>query len=134
MSGENAHEATLRRLVDEVWNGRNIDALPEVYTEDAALRFGDQALIGIAAIRDDYMRPFQAAFPDLHHEVIDLLIDGDRVALRLHGRGTQEGEYLGIAPSGKVLDYEAIVIFRMQAGRIAEVWAHGNRAQKLAAF
>jgi predicted ester cyclase len=134
MSGVNVHEATVRRLVDEVWNGRNLDALPEVYAEDATLRAGDTALVGIAAIRDGYMRPFQEAFPDLRHEIADLLIDGDRVALRFRGRGTQEGEYLGIAPSGKVRDFEAIAIFRMEAGRIAEVWAQSNRAQKLAEF
>jgi predicted ester cyclase len=87
-----------------------------------------------SASRRSATATFQAAFPDLRHEIADLLVDGDRVALRFRGRGTQEGEYLGIAPSGKVLDFEAIAIFRMEAGRIAEVWAHSNRAQKLAEF
>jgi predicted ester cyclase len=36
--------------------------------------------------------------------------------------GTNRGEYMGHAPTGKTVAYNEIVILRLAEGRIAEVW------------
>lgn len=61
------------------------------------------------AIRDRY--------PELRSEIQDVLIDGDRVALRsaIHGVQTTDGEPATI-----------IEMFRVADGRIAELWGVGN--------
>ncbi len=47
------------------------------------------------------MHSLLTAFPDGRFAVEDVLADGDRVAVRQTFRGTQEGAFLGIAPTGR---------------------------------
>jgi predicted ester cyclase len=37
--------------------------------------------------------------------------------------GTQRGELLGIAPSGKKISYEEAIVLRLDDGKIVEHWA-----------
>lgn len=62
------------------------------------------------------------AFPDLHVEVEDMVAEADEVAGRSVVTGTHQGEYMGLAPSGKSVEYNEIFIFRFVDGRIAEIW------------
>ncbi len=41
------------------------------------------------------------AFPDIHETVEDIIAEGDNVVKRTTWRGTHQGEFLGIAPTGK---------------------------------
>ena len=47
---------------------------------------------------------------------------GDRVAVRLRVTGTHKGEFLGIRPTGKQIDYQSSEIYRFRDGLIAEEW------------
>ena len=140
MSDVEAYKRTMDRLIEEVWNKQNLDAVPQVFTEGAVMHHGGSGecgghdMIGIPAFRDGYMRPTQAAFPDIQHAVKDLLFDGDKVVMRFQGEGTHEGEYIGFAPTNKVMRYEGLVIFRMEGELIAEVWVISNMARVLAAL
>jgi predicted ester cyclase len=51
--------------------------------------------------REQFSRMFSKAFPDGQHSVDDLIAEGDKVAARLTARGTHEGEFQGISPTGK---------------------------------
>ena len=69
------------------------------------------------------LRWLRGAFADLSYEVCDAFGDGDRVAVRLITRGTHTGEFLGTPPTGKAFEIEAIHIFRIADGKVAEHWA-----------
>jgi steroid delta-isomerase-like uncharacterized protein len=63
------------------------------------------------------------AFPDAQETVLDLVAEGEKVAVRSHFFGTQSG-YLGsYPPSGKVLSATTLAIYPIEEGRIAEAWA-----------
>lgn len=140
MANTEGYRRTMERLVEEVWNRKNLSVLAEVFTEDATMHHsgpqdrGGHDMRGIAEFREGYMRPTQTAFPDIQHEIRELLFDGDKVAMRFHGEGTHEKEFAGVAPTNKVMRYEGIAIFRMEGTRIAEVWVHSNAAKQLAAL
>jgi steroid delta-isomerase-like uncharacterized protein len=61
-------------------------------------------------------------FPDSHFTVEDAIAAGDKVTLRWTWRGTQTGEWAGIAPTGKPTSCPGISIFRFEGDKIAEVW------------
>jgi len=67
-------------------------------------------------------RQFSAAFPDAHHTIDDLIAEGDRVVLRTTARATHRGNFEGIAPTGRSVEFTGIVVYRVQNGRIAESW------------
>src|SRR3712207_983779 len=46
------------------------------------------------------------AFPDLHHEIEDIVAEGDKVAVRLNVTGTHKGEFQGILPTGNKLSLD----------------------------
>ena len=68
------------------------------------------------------MHSLLTAFPDGRFAVEDVLADGDRVAVRQTFRGTQEGAFLGIAPTGRRVTVAATVMYRVAGARIAESW------------
>ena len=69
------------------------------------------------------LRWLRGAFADLSYEIIDAFGDDDRVAVRLTTTGTHTGEFLGAPPTGRQFQIEAIHIFRIRDGKVAEHWA-----------
>ena len=64
----------------------------------------------------------RAAFPDWHSELHELVAEGDIVVERFTASGTQQGEVLGVAPTGHAVALPGINIFRLRDGRIVERW------------
>ncbi len=69
-----------------------------------------------------YMTAVLAAFPDLHVTPEDVIAEGDSVVARLTSRGTHQGEFQGIPPTGKQITLTGIEVFRIADGTIAERW------------
>jgi len=68
----------------------------------------------------------RTAFPDMRHNVEDVLVDGDRVVIRTMCTGTQTGPFTFIRlegpPSNKPVKFEQIHILRVANGKITEMW------------
>lgn len=64
----------------------------------------------------------RAAFPDATATLEDILADGDRVAYRLTIRGTHQGAFQGIPPTGKHVTVSFTAIVRIEDGRLVEEW------------
>jgi predicted ester cyclase len=52
----------------------------------------------------------------------EMIAEGDRVMVRWTFCGTHQAEYLGVPPSHQPVTFSGIYIFRIDAGRIAELW------------
>jgi len=63
---------------------------------------------------------FRKGFPDLHFTVEEMIAEGDKVAYRWTARGTHQGEYEGIAPTGKIITETGITIIRIVDGKVVE--------------
>ena len=71
----------------------------------------------------EFFRMYRAAFPDLHMEPQDVFTSGDRAVARVRATGTQQGEFMGMPPSGKSVDVELIDIIRFDDdGLASEHW------------
>lgn len=79
------------------------------------------AASGAAAFKEVW-RILLRTYPDIHLTVEDLIAEGDKVVGRTVVTGTQQGEFMGVAPTGKRVTYNEIFILRMTDGRIIEVW------------
>lgn len=133
MTDRATNETTLRRLIDVFWNEHRLETFTEFFAEDAVLHSGTTDHAGTDGLSEGYAGAFMAAFPDLRHEIEFLLIDGDMAAMRFHGTGTLAQDYGDLTADGQELDYHGTAIFRMHAGRIAEVWSHSDLAEWVAA-
>lgn len=73
------------------------------------------------------MRILFAAFPDWGVEVEDVVARGDKVVVRTVQRGTHEGEFFGIPPTGRRIEFSATAVYRLEDGLIAEEWIETDR-------
>jgi len=63
------------------------------------------------------------AFSNLEITIEDVVVSGDRAAVRDRVTGVHTGPFAGIAPRGKRLDLMRIMIYRVEGGKIRESWA-----------
>ena len=64
-----------------------------------------------------------SAFPGMHYTVDDLIAEGDKVVHRWPFRGTHQGEFMNVPPTGKEVTTTGITIYRNVGGKIVEEWA-----------
>ena len=66
------------------------------------------------------------AFPDLRHNLEDMIAEGDKVVTRLTAHGTNTGNFFGLSPTGKAVTVSEIAIFRIADGQIVEQWPQSD--------
>lgn len=110
------------RLANEVLNGKDLSVVDELldpqFTEHVA---GERRQVGPEGFKAARRRR-NAAFPDWHVVVDDLIAEGDKVVVRAKGHGTHKGEFMGIAATGKRVTVGWIAIYRVAYGKLAEHW------------
>jgi len=62
------------------------------------------------------------AIPDIHYEIVQVIAKNDRGAAHLRGTGTHRGEFLGVAGTGKRIEWNGINIYRFEDGKVIETW------------
>jgi len=105
------NKALVRREQEELWNGTgNLDAAQELFVPEQAEAAKQEAA------------DFRQGFPDVVSTIEDLIAEGDKVMARWRARATHQGEYMGIPPTGKEVEFTGISVYRIEAGKIAESW------------
>jgi len=110
------------RFIDEIQNAGRIELIEEIFAPD----FVDHnPLPSFPPTRDGTKQMFlyvRKSFPDLHMVINNMIAEEDMVATRKTLHASHQGEYMGLAPTGKHLQMEVIDIFRIANGRLAEHW------------
>jgi steroid delta-isomerase-like uncharacterized protein len=61
----------------------------------------------------------------------DVIVHGDRIVIRWTSSGTHKGDLLGVPATGKPIKITGIDIFRVQDGKLAELWQNWDQLQML---
>jgi steroid delta-isomerase-like uncharacterized protein len=117
------NKAVSRRVVEEIFNGGNLDLADELYAPDYVLHDPSlpEDLHGPEGLKQ-YAGMNLGAFPDARVTVEDQIAEGDMVVSRWTATGTHTGELMGIPPTGRYVEVSGITINRFSGGRIAEDW------------
>ncbi|NDK33225.1 ester cyclase [Nesterenkonia haasae] len=113
-----------RRYVEEL-NAHRFDDM-DAFINDTVL------LNGEPGTRDDVISVQKAdieAVPDLHWEVQEFLIDGERAAVRALNTGTPVKEWLGVAPTGASFEIVEYAIYEIRDGRFVQMTALHDTSQ-----
>lgn len=100
-----------------VLNERRFDDLPEYVAP--RLTYNDEPLT--CAAYQDLLRGDVHAVPDLFYDVRELVVEDQRVAARIVFRCTPEREFLGLAPTGRRIEFAEHVFYELREGRIVQV-------------
>jgi predicted ester cyclase len=112
-------EALVRRFVADVWNGQRPESAHELVSPGCpgAMGAGPEGVLAWHADRRE-------SFPDLAYEVVDVVADDDRVAVRWRAAGTQRGRFGPVPPTGRPVAYAGATFLRFDAdGKIVNVWS-----------
>jgi steroid delta-isomerase-like uncharacterized protein len=114
----------MRRFIRE-WNkGKSaaMAAIDELYATNFVSHGGIGGDIrGVKNVKKSTGEEF-SAFPDNHFTIDDMIVEGDKVAVRYTVTGTHKGEYMGAPPTNKKIRMWAIVIDHFAGGKIVEEW------------
>jgi steroid delta-isomerase-like uncharacterized protein len=114
-------EAT-KRFGEEVSNQGNLATANELLAADVVDHdpAPDQPA-GAEGIKH-FATMMRNAFPDLQTEIDEIIEEGDIVAFRYTVRGTHEGEFNGIAPTGCKIQVRAMEFLRFSDGKMVDRW------------
>ena len=115
------NKALLRRFYREVYVDWEMALVDEVVSPRFTSHDWPEGSTGPLAFRE-YYAAIRSAVPDARYEVDDLIAEGDRVVVRWTMRGTLEGAFGGIAPTGGPIALHGVAIYRVADGKLMERW------------
>ena len=108
----------------EIYNKGNMELVDELFSPDFVGRDPNHPSLerrGSEGVKR-VLAAFRNAFPDLEGTLEDQTAEDDKVVNRYTGRGTHQGEFLGVAPTGREVELSGVTIFRPSRGKIVEGW------------
>jgi predicted ester cyclase len=99
-------------------NEHRFDELGEFVSEQVS---GSGPVDGLAGYIEG-VKAVCTAFPDYHWDLRELVVEEDTIAARLIGQGTHTGLFGGIAPTGRRIRTQELVIYRIADGKIDRCW------------
>jgi predicted ester cyclase len=119
--GSEENKALVRRYKLEILNGRRLDALGEVASEDyvdhAAFPGQAPGLGGFRQRLELIVRAF-----DPQWTMLDTVADADRVVVRWILRGVHRAAFLSFAATGAAIELNGIDMYAVKNGKFVEHW------------
>ncbi len=121
-------ETLARRLIEEGFNEGKVDVADDLIAGDLIEHqwYGPDHAPGPAGVKA-VIQSLRRAFSDFRLEIEDLTVAGDIVWLRMTGSGTNDGPYVGNAPTGRVMRTPVFDALRIADGKIVEHWGVPDR-------
>ena len=124
-----ASRAVVTRFIDEVLIAHDLRALaalasPDILIHPAAMPC-EAGYYGVAGA-GRWLGSSWDAFPDPTVSDYSTVAQGDIVAVRWNARGTSTGSFLMLPPTGEVVEYSGVSMYRIEDAKIAEIWDTRN--------
>lgn len=122
------NKAALIRHFEEVLNQGMLDVIDEIYTDNYTLdapvssdgQSRDRSLTQGREQLKQRVTLFRTGFPDIHFTTDEIIGEGDTVVVRYTYRGTHQGRFAGLEPTGRTITIMGILIAHLTDGKIRE--------------
>lgn len=125
-SPSDANKAIVRRIYEHGYNRGDPSIYDELYLPSFVHH--SKTIHDVApgtAGEVESMARFRQAIPDVRFTILDQMAERDLVASRVRIQGHPVGRFGDIAPGGD-FDVDALVLFRLEGGKVAEEWLYLN--------
>lgn len=122
MSAEE-NKAMVRRIVEEAINKGEMAVVDEVLADSYVYHVPGNEVRGPDGFKL-YVAMMRTALPDLKITIENMVAEGDMVASRFTIRGTHQGDFMGIAATGKQVTIAEAVFIRFEGGKEVEAWPY----------
>ncbi len=133
MTEQSAETQQVTRAYAEMWNERDYSKLPDLVSESFVV-YNPFLPGGETRGRDgleEWMGEIAAGFPDFRAELLDVLASEDTVMSEVKYTMTHEGEFGGIPPTGREIEFQAMAKFRVEDGKVKEHRDYVNQQELL---
>lgn len=120
--GKKDNEAVVRKFLDEVVTGGQLELLDELWTRDMLWSDGTTTIRGIENFKKVLGAVKEKTFEDMKLNIKDVVTSKDKVVVRFTNSGKLVGTYRGYKPTLKKAEWIGIGIYRLENGKIAEAW------------
>jgi steroid delta-isomerase-like uncharacterized protein len=119
-------------LVTKLWSTGKAEFAEQLYRTNAQRSDPNQPepIHGVQEILR-FVGEVRTGFPDFKLEVNEAVRDGDKLAAEWTGTGTHQGDFLGVAPTGRRIQISGMAINRVENGQIAEERIYFDRLKLL---
>ncbi len=114
----------VRKFVEKAFNEGNMGVADECLAEDFVRHDPDMGDVRGREEYKEFIQMNRTAFPDYHETIDDIITQGDTVMYRWTLRGTQEGEFMGVDPTGNEIEVTGMIDMHLEDGRITELWGN----------
>lgn len=112
----------MTRFIEDVWNRGNLEVCDELFARDCVGHLRGHQLPAGPAEAKQVVSKWRDSLENFHFTVHSLMADGDLVVAYLTFTGTHVKPLLGVAPSGKSVKVEEMLLCRIANGKIVELW------------
>jgi predicted ester cyclase len=119
-----------RQLVEEyydvLWNEKKLESAHHFL--DSNISFRGSLGMRVEGINGfcDYAKMLFGAFPNLYHVIEDVVVEGDKAAVRVVYTGTHSGKLFGFEPTGNRIRYSGASFFKFENDKIVDAWVLGD--------
>jgi len=126
-TSEEQNADLVRSWYEAVWDQRDLDLIDDILAPNYVRNRAGIPFDNESGTADDraFVEALLTEFPDIKFSVEDLLVDGDKVAVRTIATGTQLGPMTDLgnaAATDRQMSRENIAIWRIECGKLAEQW------------
>jgi steroid delta-isomerase-like uncharacterized protein len=119
------NKALVRRFFALGPSQGDLKAAGDLLASDFALHVPLPCSPGVQGM-NEVISACRAAFEHLDVTVETMVAEGEMVAARFTARGIHKGTFMGLPATGKSITMTGIEIFRIENGKIAELWGEAN--------
>jgi len=117
------NKQVVRRIYEDCINRNKPELLPELISGDYVGAQGGRGPSGFGSNIDE----LRTGFPDIRFTLQDLVVEGDRVAIRWTWEATHTGTFRSWPPSGRRVTTTGIAIYQLEQGKVVRVWLETDR-------
>jgi predicted ester cyclase len=108
-------------------NSGDVEGYLAIYAPDAVVHGLPEHVTADVAGHREVLEEMRRALADFRAHVVAVVAEGDLLAARITYSGTHRGTLLGVAPTGRVVTWDAMTFRRFDAeSRVVERWIIGN--------
>jgi predicted ester cyclase len=124
MSAPTAANKTVVSAIEKAWSTGNLPSLDKHFASDYQNHGAIPGMptdLGTAKMAHGMA---MKAFPDRSVELLDVVAEGDRVAIRTRVTGTNTGGafWFDAPANDRSIDFESWAMYRLEDGKVAESW------------
>ena len=119
------YRAVVQRLFDEVWEQGNVAAIDEIFAPEYIDHGAPPGIPNRGPENHKrLLAMLRSAFPDINNTLEEVIVEGNKVAFRNTLRGTHQGPFMGIAPTGRsFVQLQMHVVHFSGDNKMVEHWA-----------